>query len=92
MAAFQDLESLARDFAADIRKVAWESEALGGDVLNSLRGILQDTLDRIKTEVFTPPPGPSSKETGEKDDTSGPHGGNDGQGGRSGGADAAGGA
>jgi hypothetical protein len=54
MAAFRDLERLARGFANDLRKVAWDSEALGGDVLTNLRGILDDALDRIKTEVFRP--------------------------------------
>jgi DNA-binding PadR family transcriptional regulator len=52
MGAFRDLERLARDFATDLRKVAWESGALGGDVLTDLRGILEETLDRIRTEVF----------------------------------------
>jgi len=52
MAAFRDLEHLARDFATDLRKVAWDSGALGSDVLSDLRNILEDTLDRIRTEVF----------------------------------------
>jgi DNA-binding PadR family transcriptional regulator len=51
MAAFRDLERLARGFANEMRKVAWDSDALGGDVLANLRGILDDTLDRIKAEV-----------------------------------------
>jgi len=54
MAAFRDLERLARDFATDLRKVAWDSGALGGDVIGTLRDILEDTLDRIRTEVFGP--------------------------------------
>jgi hypothetical protein len=52
MGAFRDLERLARDFATDLRKVAWESGALGGDVLTDLRNILEETLDRIRAEVF----------------------------------------
>ena len=52
MAAFRDLERLARDFATDLRKVAWDSGHLGGDVIGTLRDILEDTLDRIRTEVF----------------------------------------
>jgi DNA-binding PadR family transcriptional regulator len=52
MAAFRDLERLARDFATDLRRVAWDSGALGTDVLTDLRSILEDTLDRIRTEVF----------------------------------------
>jgi DNA-binding PadR family transcriptional regulator len=59
MAAFRDLERLARGFANDLRKVAWDSDALGGDVLGNLRGILDDALDRIKTEVFGTPPSSS---------------------------------
>ena len=52
MGAFRDLERLARDFATDLRKVAWDSGALGGDVLTDLRDILEETLDRIRAEVF----------------------------------------
>jgi DNA-binding PadR family transcriptional regulator len=52
MGAFRDLERLARDFATDLRKVAWDSGALGGDVLTDLRNILEETLDRIRAEVF----------------------------------------
>jgi DNA-binding PadR family transcriptional regulator len=54
MGAFRDLERLARDFATDLRKVAWDSGALGGDVLTDLRNILEETLDRIRAEVFGP--------------------------------------
>jgi hypothetical protein len=52
MTAFRDLERLAKEFATDMRKVAWDSGALGGDVIVTLRDILEDTLDRIRTEVF----------------------------------------
>jgi DNA-binding PadR family transcriptional regulator len=51
MAAFRDLERLARGFASDLRKVAWDSGALGGDVLATLHDILDEALDRIKDEV-----------------------------------------
>jgi DNA-binding PadR family transcriptional regulator len=51
MTAFRDLERLARGFANDLRKVAWDSDALGGDVLANLRDILDEALDRIKDEV-----------------------------------------
>jgi DNA-binding PadR family transcriptional regulator len=51
--ALRDFERLARDFVTDMRSVAWDSGTiLGGDVLPALRGILADTLDRIRTEVF----------------------------------------
>lgn len=52
MAAFHDMERLAKEFATDLRKVAWDSGALGGDVITSLRDILEDTLDRIRKEIF----------------------------------------
>jgi DNA-binding PadR family transcriptional regulator len=51
MAAFRDLERLAHGFANDLRKVAWDSGALGGDVLATLHDILDEALDRIKDEV-----------------------------------------
>ncbi|MGH3170464.1 MAG: hypothetical protein ACRDN0_31860, partial [Trebonia sp.] len=54
-AAFRDIEHLAREFASDFGKVAWDSGALGADVIGSLKGILEDTLERIKAEVFTQP-------------------------------------
>jgi DNA-binding PadR family transcriptional regulator len=52
MAAFRDLERLAREFATDLRKVAWESGSIGGDVVANLRGILEEALERIRTEIF----------------------------------------
>jgi hypothetical protein len=55
MTAFRDLERLAREFANDLRKIAWDSGALGGDVISNLRGILDETLDQIKTEVLGTP-------------------------------------
>jgi DNA-binding PadR family transcriptional regulator len=51
--AFRDLERLAREFAGDLRKVAWDSGAIGTDVLGNLRDILEETLERIKTELFS---------------------------------------
>lgn len=51
---FRELERLARDFVGDLRKVAWESGSIGTDVLSNLRDILEDTLDRVKTELFGP--------------------------------------
>jgi DNA-binding PadR family transcriptional regulator len=53
MAALRDFERLARDFVTDLRSVAWDSSTLvGTEVLPTLRNILEDTLDRIRTEVF----------------------------------------
>lgn len=74
MTAFRDLEHLARDFAADMRKVAWESESLGGDVITALRGILEDTLERIKSEVFAHPPESETESKSETESEPGPAG------------------
>jgi len=55
MAALRDLERLARDFVTDLRGVAWDSGALlGSEVIPTLRDILEDTLNRIRTEVLAP--------------------------------------
>jgi DNA-binding PadR family transcriptional regulator len=55
MTALRDLERLARDFVTDLRGVAWDSGALlGSEVIPTLRDILEDTLNRIRTEVLTP--------------------------------------
>jgi DNA-binding PadR family transcriptional regulator len=53
MAALRDFERLARDFVTDLRSVAWDSgSVLGTEVIPTLRDILADTLDRVRTEVF----------------------------------------
>jgi hypothetical protein len=43
---------MALGFARDLLSTAWRAEALGADALTDLRGILEDTLTRIKDEVF----------------------------------------
>jgi DNA-binding PadR family transcriptional regulator len=60
LGALRDFERLARDFVSDLRGVAWDPESiLESDVIPTLRDILADTLDRIRSEVFdvrrTPP-------------------------------------
>jgi DNA-binding PadR family transcriptional regulator len=69
MSALRDFERLARDFVTDLRTVAWDSGTiLGNEVIPALRDILEDALDRIRTEVFREenhpggptPPGPPS--------------------------------
>jgi DNA-binding PadR family transcriptional regulator len=55
MSALRDLERLAREFVTDLRGVAWDSGALlGSEVIPTLRDILEDTLNRIRTEVLAP--------------------------------------
>jgi DNA-binding PadR family transcriptional regulator len=48
----RDLERLAVQFTADLRKVAMQSSAAGENVITDLRGILEEALDRIKSEIF----------------------------------------
>ena len=53
LGALRDFERLARDFVTDLRGAAWDSGTLrGSEVIPTLRDILADTLDRIRTEVF----------------------------------------
>jgi DNA-binding PadR family transcriptional regulator len=56
---YRDLERLARQFARDLRMAAWHAQAVSEDALGDLRVILDETLDRIKAEVFATTPGPS---------------------------------
>jgi DNA-binding PadR family transcriptional regulator len=51
----RDLERLAINFASQLRSAAWHTEALGSDKLSELRAILEDTMTRIRDEVFTGP-------------------------------------
>jgi DNA-binding PadR family transcriptional regulator len=48
----RDLERMALDFARDLLSAAWRTEAVGTDALTDLRTILEDTLTRIKDEIF----------------------------------------
>jgi DNA-binding PadR family transcriptional regulator len=48
----RDLERLAINFASQLRAAAWNTEALGSDKITDLRAILEDTMVRIRDEVF----------------------------------------
>jgi DNA-binding PadR family transcriptional regulator len=50
--AYRDLERLARQFSRDLRSAAWHAQAVSEDALRDLRGILDETIDRIRAEVF----------------------------------------
>ena len=59
--AYRDLERLAKQFSRELRSAAWHAQAVSEDALRDLRGILDETIDRIKDEVFkgkTPPSDP----------------------------------
>jgi DNA-binding PadR family transcriptional regulator len=50
--AYRDLERLARQFARELRMAAWHAQVVSEDALGDLRVILNETLERIKAEVF----------------------------------------
>jgi DNA-binding PadR family transcriptional regulator len=49
---FRDLERLAVQFTSDLRRLAMQSSAVGENVISDLRTILEEALDRIKSEIF----------------------------------------
>jgi DNA-binding PadR family transcriptional regulator len=59
---FRDLERMGLDFARELMAASWRTDAFGADALTDLRVILEDTLTRIKDEVFGTA-GPWSAET-----------------------------
>ena len=61
---YRDLERLAKQFSRELRSAAWHAQAVSEDALRDLRGILDETIDRIKDEVFkgkTPPSDPEDE-------------------------------
>jgi DNA-binding PadR family transcriptional regulator len=48
----RDLERLAVQFTADLRKLAMQSSVVGENVISDLRTILEDALERVKSEIF----------------------------------------
>ena len=67
---YRDMERLARQFTREFRQAAAQALAVGEEAVSSLRDILEDALQRIRTEVFgtgpaTPGPGePGPSEPG----------------------------
>jgi DNA-binding PadR family transcriptional regulator len=57
----KDLERVAVQFTADLRKLAMQSSAVGENVITDLRTILEEALERIKTEIFGPEQGPAGE-------------------------------
>jgi DNA-binding PadR family transcriptional regulator len=53
----KDLERVAVQFTADLRKLAMQSSVVGENVITDLRTILEEALERIKTEIFGPEQG-----------------------------------
>ena len=48
----RDLERLAVQFTSDLRRLAVQSSAAGENVISDLRTILEDALERVKSEIF----------------------------------------
>jgi hypothetical protein len=57
LGTLKDLERVAVQFTSDLRKLAMQSSAVGENVITDLRTILEEALERIKTEIFGPEPG-----------------------------------
>jgi DNA-binding PadR family transcriptional regulator len=57
----KDLERVAVQFTTDLRKLAMQSGVVGENVITDLRTILEEALERIKTEIFGPEQGPGSE-------------------------------
>jgi DNA-binding PadR family transcriptional regulator len=68
--AMRDLERAARQFARDLRAAAWHAQAVSEDALDDLRDILDQTMDRIRSEVFTSKgPAPDQPKEREPEDS-----------------------
>jgi DNA-binding PadR family transcriptional regulator len=50
----RDLERVAVQFTSDLRRLAMQSSAAGENVISDLRTVLEDALERIKSEIFGP--------------------------------------
>jgi DNA-binding PadR family transcriptional regulator len=60
----KDLERVAVQFTSDLRKLAMQSSVVGENVITDLRTILEEALERIKTEIFGPEQGPEGGQQG----------------------------
>jgi DNA-binding PadR family transcriptional regulator len=67
--AMRDLERAARQFARDLRAAAWHAQAVSEDALDDLRDILDQAMDRIRSEVFTSKPPPDQPREREPEDS-----------------------
>ena len=75
LGTLKDLERVAVQFTSDLRKLALQSSVVGENVITDLRTILEEALERIKTEIFGSEQGPESGEPGPEGSQQGPEGG-----------------
>ncbi|MGH3193180.1 MAG: helix-turn-helix transcriptional regulator [Streptosporangiaceae bacterium] len=52
LGTIRDLERLAVQFTSDLRRLVMESSVAGENVISDLRAILEEALERVKTEIF----------------------------------------
>jgi DNA-binding PadR family transcriptional regulator len=74
LGTLKDLERVAVQFTSDLRKLALQSSVVGENVITDLRTILEEALERIKTEIFGSEQGPESGEPGPEGSQQGPEG------------------
>jgi DNA-binding PadR family transcriptional regulator len=60
--AYRDLERLARQFSRELRTAAWQAQTISEDAVHDLRAILDEAIDRIRSEVFQGKPAPHQPE------------------------------
>jgi DNA-binding PadR family transcriptional regulator len=75
LGTLKDLERVAVQFTSDLRKLALQSSVVGENVITDLRTILEEALERIKTEIFGSEQGPENGEPGPEGSQQGPEGG-----------------
>jgi hypothetical protein len=52
----RDVEHIVRDFTGDLRRLALQAgSSVREETLSGLRAILEDTLDRVRDELFSAP-------------------------------------
>ena len=68
----KDLERVAVQFTSDLRKLAMQSTVVGENVITDLRTILEEALERIKTEIFGPEEGPAGEHPASEPETPAP--------------------
>ena len=56
-----DLERVALEFAGDLRSAGGQAEGIGENAVVQLRGILADTLTRIRADIFRPAGAPDAR-------------------------------
>jgi DNA-binding PadR family transcriptional regulator len=74
LGTLKDLERVAVQFTSDLRKLALQSSVVGENVITDLRTILEEALERIKTEIFGSEQGPESGEPGPEGSQQRPEG------------------